>query len=210
MKIKCVTCGALVEEGSVICGNCGRVLAPRQQAQPMQTRPIQSVRQTNQMQYERRYQNYGNYSVPPAYSHRQPPPEPRSRKGGRSRLAPVIGWLIALTVVAVLVVIAYAAVRVYLVKRSGYDFGLNDKIKLPSSTYSEAFDRYFTDGKWDFSFKKNAVTFKGKDDRGREFKLVFGRRGGQTVVTELTINGKAPTTDVNDIMANYVMGMFMA
>lgn len=137
-------------------------------------------------------------------------PTGSGKQANRSVIGPGLAKVFKLILLLLLAAVLYAVIRVVMVRQAGYDFNLDKDVKLASKSYGEAFKNYFEETHWWFDIKTNKVTFRGVDADGHEYEMVFGRtEDGQTAVKQLVIDGKNISNDKNNIMNNYVMGMFM-
>ncbi|WP_294406122.1 zinc ribbon domain-containing protein [uncultured Ruminococcus sp.] len=231
---KCVYCGAAMKEGAKICTNCGKV-APSEQLNgnqfsnfggPQGMTPgakntarttYAATRSAKQMKYAD--DKYGNgprrrvdENYDPVKQSKQKVPfvtnESSGKEKHRSRIIPVVKLLIKIALVLFILYAAFGFARVMMVKSASYDFKLGEGMKLTSENYGDAFDNYFTDGKWSYELKGNCVTYKGTAQDGGEYEMTFGKSEGQTAVLTLTIDGKK--IDSEKIMPQYVLGMFMS
>lgn len=133
--------------------------------------------------------------------------ETSGKEKNRSRLSPIIGAIIKIIIALLIVYVVLSFAMVMLVRNAEYDFKLGKGISLECSTYGEAFDNYFEDGKWRFDIKSRKVTFEGTSYDKEKYEITFGRKEGQTVVQTMYIDDKR--IDGDKIMDVYVMGMFM-
>lgn len=138
-------------------------------------------------------------------------PTGSGKQSNRSIFAPGLATIIKFIVIIGVGMVLYAVGRVFLVMHAGYDFKLDKDVKLVSKNYGEAFDNYFVEEEhWWFDFSRNKVTYRGVNENGEEYEMVFGRTDdGQTAVIELKVDGTKITNEKNNIMKNYIMGTFM-
>ena len=240
MSNVCRYCGAKLDSSAKICTNCGKVVpAFNQNAQkegynqfgtPERSKstirdtvktPYAATRSARQMQAPdekygtstlRRQPDPG-YDPVKAAAQKKVPFVTNASSGKQAHagvLGPLLGKLIKIVLVLAVILVLFAVVRVLMVRQAKYDFKLPEQIKLESTTYGEAFGKFFKEGKWWYDIKKNAVTYKGTGYDNKEYDMVFGRVDGQTAVKSLTIDGKIIDSKDDNIMKNYVMGMFMA
>ena len=180
---------------------------PVRQRQPQQQRPVQQ-RPVQQRPTQQRMQAQ---SPTPQRVPRQMPEEQavRHKKQKKSSKTKMMIKKTVLTVVIAGAVIAavyfvLAFVNITLIKHSGYDFDV--PMELEQDNYGDAIDVYFEEGSWSFNLFTFTVSYEGKAHNGDKYEMSFGHEDGETVVTELRVNGKKIRK--KDIMTLYIMGMF--
>lgn len=239
MNITCRFCGASVESSAKICPGCGKVMPSFRGAEKndrsqfsgednndgltrVRTRtqtPYSATRSGRQM--DRLDENYGtpkarkehmpdNYDPRAETKLKYNRPTGSGKQANRSVIGPGLANLFKIALLLCLAVLIYAFIRVFMVRQAGYDFKLDKDVTLVSENYGKAFSNYFEETHWWFDIKTNKVTFRGVDSDGKEYEMVFGRtEDGQTAVKQLVIDGKNISNEKNNIMNNYIMGMFM-
>lgn len=239
MNITCRFCGATVESSAKICPGCGKVMPSYRGSEmsnksqfsggenndgltKVRTKaqtPYSATRSGRQM--DRLDENYGTPNarkehMPDNYDPRAETklkynrPTGSGKQANRSIIGPGLAYVFKFLIIIVIGLLLYAVIRVSMVRYTGYDFKLDKDVTLASKNYGEAFKNYFEERHWRFDFSTNKVTFKGVDHDGKEYEMEFGRTDdGQTAVKKLVIDGKKINNDRNNIMNNYVMGMFM-
>lgn len=183
--------------------------AQRQQAQhPVRQRPPQQQRTVQQRAPQQRPQQQ---SQTPHRVQRQLPEEQaarhRSRKKSSKTKTMVKKAVLTAVIAGVIIAAVYfvlAFVNITLIKHSGYDFDV--PMELEQDNYGDAVEVYFKDGSWSFNLFTFTVSYEGKANNGDKYEMSFGHEDGQTVVTELRVNGKKIRK--KDIMPLYIMGMF--
>ena len=241
MKINCRFCGASVDSTAKICPGCGKVMPSFRGSElknksqfsnadkhdglavaRMQVQTPYSATRSGRMM-DRLDENYG---TPKARREHMPDNyDPRNDKKAvpftvatgsgkqaqRSILGSGLSYIIRFILLIIVGLVLYAVIRVYMVTQASYDFKIDEKMKLESKNYGQAFDSYFEESQWWFDFSQNKVTFKGVDKEGKEYSMVFGRSDdGQTEVKELRIDGNKIYNDDEKIMNEYILGTFMA
>ena len=239
MNINCRFCGATVESSAKICPGCGKVMPSYRGAEiknksqfsggenndgltrvrsKAQT-PYSASRSGRQM--DRLDENYGtpnarkervpdNYDPKAETKLKYHPPTGSGKQANRSVIGPGLAYIFKFIIIILVGLVLYAVLRVFMVSRAGYDFKLDQNVTLASKSYGQAFKNYFEETHWWFDFSTNKVTFRGVDSDGHEYEMVFGRTDdGQTAVRQLHIDGKKINNSKNNIMNNYIMGMFM-
>lgn len=223
-----------LEEGAKLCTGCGRIVgienasggaarytqrstqAPRrvyEHPARAQRQPTQAQRPVRQRPVQQRppQQRMQAHSPTTQRAPRQMPEERavRHKKQRKSSKTKTMIKKTVLTVVIAGAVIAavyfvLAFVNITLIKHSGYDFDV--PMELEQDNYGDAVDVYFEEGSWSFNLFTFTVSYEGEAHNGDKYEMSFGNEDGETVVTELRVNGKKIRK--KDIMTLYIMGMF--
>ena len=227
MSRHCTFCGSTLEDGAKICTNCGKMVPiatsaqrrgeqeyiDRSRLQGMPKRVYEHPKRAEAEERMRREQTrprgqaaQARNREPSAADYRRTPTE-RSTSGKENygKGKKIIKALLKIAVIIAIVYFVLAFVRIASVRRSSYDF--DTQMAMTSENYGEAVDAYFKSGKWKYNIFKNQVSYEGTSQKGDDYVMIFGKKKGQTIVREMTIDGK--NVGSSEIMTD-VMGMFMA
>ena len=226
MERLCPGCGAIIQDSTKVCGNCGKIIPPRKttqgtgRAMPRASQPAQ--RQVSTAPKQRTAPN--RQPVPQKVQRTQPArpkPQPVQQRPAPQRVAQkpkprqkkkpetlwdrlkIKKWLKIIAVVLAIYIVV-SLVQIFRVKLATYDFKTTS-MKMSQDNYGEAIDVFFDSGSWSYNPFTCTVKYSGLTVENDEYELKFSALGS-VEVKGIEVDGeKKDKKQFETIM----MGMFI-